>query len=258
MRKLLDLSANKALIIILLLAIVFTSLGTYINNLFIPKATRLITVTILLTFYFCQLEKMKRMYLNIFILFFLGDALSVFDFGLLTIHISKVIYLVGYVMLMYVLIKKHEKISFEGHASIYLILVLLLNSYFLFKLFEIATENYIDIFSLALYVIHGVVLISAVFFAFSVYLNKETEQSITFLIMTFCFVFSDVLNYICNLYVYYWVFEMFERILHIFALFLLYKYVLNEHSETYENKHIHISDYFIPTTKKLKEIWVNF
>jgi hypothetical protein len=74
------------------------------------------------------------------------------------------------------------------------------------------------------------------FLAFAVYLSKENAQSILFLVMSFCFIFSDVLFYISDLYVYYWLFEFFERILHIIGLFLLYVYVFNHH-EIAENSY---------------------
>ena len=67
------------------------------------------------------------------------------------------------------------------------------------------------------------------FVAFTVYLSRESKQSIIFLAMSFCFVFSDVLYYINSLYVYYWLFEFFDRGLHLIGLVLLLIYVTNHH-----------------------------
>jgi len=77
---------------------------------------------------------------------------------------------------------------------------------------------------------------------------------ITFLLMVFCFVFSDVLHYINTLYIYYWLFEVFERALHIGGLFLLYKFVFDHHTQRNNDRKMNLSDYFITTTKQLRDI----
>ena len=89
-----------------------------------------------------------------------------------------------------------------------------------------------------------------------VYLSKETGQSITYLLMVFCFVFSDVLHYVNNLYIYYWIFEAFERTLHILGLYLLFKYVYDHHTSSNKEQKMNISEYFINTTQQLKEMHV--
>jgi hypothetical protein len=257
MRKTQKLKPNMALVFVLFVLLLTTSLATYFNYVIIPMITKLVTVTILLTFYFCQLHKMANVFLTIFLVFFIGDAFSVFDFGALSSKISKSMYIVAYLLLIFVLIGKLKKVKFEGLVTVYLVLVLLLNSYFLYALYGVAKDNFIDDVNLVLYVFHGITLIAMTYFAFAVYLSRETAQSITFLLMVFCFVFSDVLNYICNLYVYYWIFEVFEGILHTAGLFLLYKYVYDHFTNRHDEKRINFSEYFIPTTETLREIRVN-
>ena len=74
--------------------------------------------------------------------------------------------------------------------------------------------------------------------------------------MVFCFVFSDVLDYINTLYIYYWLFEAFERALHIGGLFLLYKYVYDHHTLAKNEKKMNLSEYFITTSQQLRDIKV--
>ncbi|SDS54197.1 hypothetical protein SAMN04515667_2408 [Formosa sp. Hel1_31_208] len=252
------LKPNMALVMVLLVLLLGNSIATFFDYGIVPKITKLITVTILLTFYFCQLHKMANVFLTIFLVFFLGDALSVFGFGDLSLKLSKSMYIGAYLLLIFVLFGKLRRVKFEGLVSVYLILVLILNSYFLYALYGVAKENFVDDINLILYIFHGITLIAMTFFAFAVYLSRETAQSITFLLMVFSFVFADVLNYICSLYVYYWVFEMFEGILHTAGLFLLYKYVYDHHTQRYSDKRINLSEYFIPTTESLRQIRVNF
>lgn len=201
---------------------------------------------------------MATIFLVTFLVFFVGDAISVFDFSEVSSKLSKAIYIAAYLMLIFVLLRKLKKVKFEGLVTIYLVLVLLLNSYFLYTLYIVAKDNFVDDVNLVLYICHGITLIALTYFAFAVYLSRETAQSITFLLMVFCFVFSDVLYYICNLYVYYWIFEIFEAMLHMAGLFLLYKYVYDYHTNRHTDKRINFSEYFIPTTDKLREITVNF
>ena len=197
---------------------------------------------------------MANVFLTAFLVFFIGDAFAVFSFGEIMLKLSKSMYIGGYLLLIFILLGKLKKIKFDSLVSVYLILVLLLNSYFLYVLYEVAKENFVDEVNLVLYIFHGITLIALTYFSFAVYLSKETAQSITFLLMAFCFVFSDVLHYINTLYIYYWLFEVFERTLHISGLFLLYKYVYDQHAMVNNEKKMNLSDYFVNTTKQLRDI----
>lgn len=247
---------NLIMVIVLAVIVLCSAIATYFDSIMVPKIVKLITVTILMTFYFCQLNKMANVFLTIFLVFFIGDALSVFSFGEIMLKLSKSMYVGAYLLLIFVLLGKLKKIKFNGLVSVYLVLVLLLNSYFLYVLYEVAKENFVDEVNLVLYVCHGITLIALTYFSFAVYLSKETGQSITFLLMVFCFVFSDVLDYINNLYIYYWLFEAFERALHIGGLFLLYKYVYDHHTLANNEKKMNLSEYFVTTSQQLRDIRV--
>lgn len=258
MRSIQKLKPNQALVIVLVVLLIGYSLSYIFDFSTLPKIIKLVTVTILLTFYFCQLNKMANIFLTTFLVFFLGDAFFVFELGDISLKLSKAAYIGAYALLIFILFGKLKRLKFDGIVSVYLILVLLLNSYFLYALYGVAKDNFVDDVNLVLYVCHGVTLIAMTFFAFAVYLSRETAQSITFLLMVFSFVFSDVLNYICQLYVYYWIFELFESILHMSGMFLLYKYVYDHHTITNRDQRIKFSEYFIPTTEALKQIQVHF
>lgn len=257
MQSIRNLKPNLALVIVLVVLLIGNCISYFFDYSVYPKITKLITVTILLTFYFCQLNKMANVFLTTFLIFFIGDAFSVFEFGELSQKFSKAAYIVAYALLIFVLFGKLKKLKFDGLVSVYLILVLLLNSYFLYALYGEAKDNFVDDVNLVLYVCHGITLIAMTFFAFAVYLSRETAQSITFLLMVFSFVFADMLSYICQLYVYYWIFELFESILHITGMFLLYKYVYDHHTIRNKEERIKFSEYFIPTTQALREIQVH-
>lgn len=250
------LKPNLILVVVLATIVVCSSVATFFDSIMVPKVVKLITITILMTFYFCQLNKMANIFLTTFLVFFIGDACAVFSFGDIMFKLSKGMYILGYLLLIFVLFGKLKKIKFDSLVSVYLILVLVLNSYFLYALYDVAKENFVDNTSLFLYILHGIVLIALTYFSFAAYLSKETGQSITFLLMVFCFVFSDVLHYVNTLYIYYWIFEVFERALHLSGLFLLYKFVFDHHTERNNDRKMNLSDYFIATTQQLKDISV--
>lgn len=258
MHSVLNIKPNSVLVFILLVFISSTALSIYFDMVLVSMTVKLITVTILLTFYYCQLNKMATVFLTIFLVFFVSDALNIFSLGDLALKASKALTILAYLLLVFVLLGKLKRVKFEGLVTVYLVLVLVLNSYFLYALYGVAKDNFVDDLNMVLYICHGITLIAMTYFAFAVYLSRETAQSITFLLMVFCFVFADVLDYICNLYVYYWVFEAFEGILHTSGLFLYFKYVYDHHMNRNSSKRIQISEYFVPTTEQLKQIRVNF
>lgn len=239
---------NLIMIIVLAIIILCSAVATYFDAVVVTKSVKLITVIILVTFYFCQLNKMANVFLTTFLLFFIGDAFAVFSFGDIMLKLSKSMYIGGYLLLLFIVYGKLRKIKYDSLISVYLILVLLLNSYFLYVLFNVAKENFVDDVNLVLYVVHGIVLIALIYFSFAIYFSKEVAQSITFLLMVFCFVFSDVLHYINTLYIYYWLFEVFENILHISGLFLLYRYVYEYHTMKTSVEKTNINSYFVNTT----------
>ncbi|HLT32364.1 MAG TPA: hypothetical protein VKZ98_01110 [Aquaticitalea sp.] len=220
----------KSVVLGLLLAILLANgIATYLDYAIIPNITRFISVLVILTLYYTKQNQMASVFLCIFLFLFLGDTFYVFNFGQLSDKLSTTFYLGSYCLLTFVLLGKLKRIKYEGLVSVYLILVLLLNSYFLYMLYGLLKDSFTDTINLVLYICRGITLIGMAFFAFAIYLSKETTQSINFLVMVCCFVFSDVLSYICDLYVYYWVFDFIGNMLHVASLGIFYVYVSNHH-----------------------------
>lgn len=258
MQKAQKLKPNRVLVIVFFTLLLCASMAICFDMPMVSQIVKLITVTVLLTFYFCQLNKMANVFIITFLVFFIGDAFSIFGFGDIASKYSKLLYIGAYLLLIFVLLGKLKRVKFEGLVTVYLTIVLLLNSYFLYTLYGVAKSNFVDNTNLIIYICHGITLIALTYFSFAVYLSRETAQSITFLLLVFCFVFSDVLQYIRSMYVYFWVFEVFENLLHISGLFLLYKYVYDHHTNRHTDRRINFTEYFIPTTEKLRQISVNF
>lgn len=229
MRKVYTETPTGVLIMLLLILFLMNGAAMYYDFDVIPNITKFISVLVFFTLYYTKRNHMATVFLAFLMFLFFGDTFSVFNFGELADKLSKTFYLGAYCLLIFVLLGKFKRIKMEGLVLVYLILILALNSYFLYALYSVVKDNFSDQINLVLYICHGSALVAMAFLAFAVYLSKESTQSIIFLVMVFCFVFADVLNYICDLYVYFWVFDFIGNMLHLASLGLFFSYLNNHH-----------------------------
>lgn len=230
---------NWVIIVLFCAVLLLNFVASYDGLAVLSKITKVVTVPLVLLYFFSKRNFMANIFFTIFLLMFFGDLSSVFNVNELVSKLSKTAYLGSYLLLVFILIGKLRRVKFEGLISWYLIFIFVLNTYFMYVLFSLIQDNFSDSVNMVLYVSRGITILIMGFLAFAVYLSKENAQSILFLVLSFCFIFSDVLFYISDLYVYYWLFEFFERTLHIIGLFLLYVYVFNHHEledKTYQEQ----------------------
>ena len=133
-------------------------------------------------------------------------------------------YFLSYLSLLSFLIPKFKLIEFNKVITFYLLVVIMINMYFLYAVYQILKSIIPDSLELFLFGMKSIFLIVLVIIALGVYLNSETKLSILFLIMAMSFVFSDILNYVSQYYVYHWSFLMLDRVLHVIGLFFLFNY----------------------------------
>ncbi|TYA57259.1 hypothetical protein [Formosa maritima] len=174
----------------------------------------------------------NRFFSFVFVLFlvfsFVGDFSSVFSSSNLIIKFSSFIYFLGYLTLIFYTFSKFKRIRLDMVIGLYLLIVISINSYFIYELFSILKLQISDPIEVNLFAAKSVSLIALTFLSFVVYLNSDTKQSIIFLLMALCFVFSDVLHYISNYYIYNWSFVLLDRVLHVVGLFFLFNYIIGE------------------------------
>lgn len=251
MKQVYSAAPTGVLVMVLLSIFAINGAATYLEFTIVPNIIKFVAVIVILTVYFARQLKMATVFLTVFLLLFLGDMTTVFNVGDVTYKISKSFYLGSYLLLIFILMGNFKRTKFEGLVSIYLGLILLLNTYFLYTLYAVIKDNFSDSINLVLYICHGITLIAMGFLAFAVYLSKESTQSIIFLVMVFCLIFSDVLNYICDLYVYFWVFDFVGEMLHLASLWLFHKYVSNHHKIIKVKRNVSSEDYVINNTDRL-------
>ncbi len=131
-------------------------------------------------------------------------------------------------MLIFYAASKFKRIRIDRVIAIYLIIVVSINSYFIYELYSILKLQITDPIEVNLFAAKSVSLIGLTFLSFVVYLNTESKQSIIYLLVALCFGFSDVLHYISNYYIYNWSFVMLDRVLHVVGLFFLFNYIIGE------------------------------
>ncbi|MCX7547443.1 hypothetical protein OS188_05680 [Xanthomarina sp. F1114] len=134
----------------------------------------------------------------------------------------------SYLALTIYIASKIKRIRFDKVVAAYLLIVISINSYFLYELFVVVKTQIIDTTEVNLFVAKSISLLVLAFVSFIVYLSSDTKQAILFLFTTLSFVFSDILHYISNYYIYNWSFVMLNHTLHLVGLFFLFNFVIGE------------------------------
>jgi hypothetical protein len=110
--------------------------------------------------------------------------------------------------------------------------------YFLYTICSILKTIVPDSLEVFLFALKTISLIVLLFISFGVYLNSENRLSILFFLMALSFVFSDVLNYVNQYYVYHWSFLMLDRVLHVVGLFYLFNYIIEYNKSLIQKRQI--------------------
>lgn len=218
---------------VLLALIISLNLISFFNGFpLLSKVTALIVIPVLLVFYFYKQKLMATVFFTILMLAFLSILFRSFDGYDLLSKFSESSILAAYVLIIFVMLGKFKDIKFEGLVSWYLVLILLVNTYLMYAMFSSVKDSFQDSVILTLTVSRGVALLIMGFLAFAIYLSQESAQSILFLTVVCCFVFSDVLGFITTMYVDFWAFSAIHEILQATGLFLFVLYVYNHQQKS--------------------------
>ena len=227
----LKIFTNKMFISILIGLILINVIATLSGNELFQQMTKPLFVPVFLI-YFLLTNKRIGLLILVFLLFsFIGDFTSVFTNDLMMVEVSSLLYCLSYLCLIIASVIRIKKLKLDKIIGLYLILVFFINAYLLFTLFDILKYHIPDSVEITLFGIKSVALLVLVFVAFVDYLNTDSKQSIQFLVMALCFVFSDILHYIGTYYMYNWSFVMLDRVLHVVGLFFLFNYILEVNVE---------------------------
>lgn len=222
---------NWVISVLLALIIVLNLISSFYGLTNLAKVTALIVIPTLLIFYFYKQKLMANVFFTILMLTFLSILFKSVEGVDLFSKFSESSFLAAYALIVFVMLGKLKDIKFEGLVSWYLVLIVIVNTYLMYAMFASVKDSFQDSVILTLTVSKGVALLIMGFLAFAIYLSQESTQSILFLTVVCCFVFSDVLGFITTMYVDFWVFAAVHKILQATGLFLFVLYVYNHHQK---------------------------
>lgn len=221
---------NKVFLCILFGLILINVIATIGENDLFQQLTKPLFVPVFLIYFLLKNKQIKTGIFAFLIFSFIGDFTSVFTYNLMLVNISSLAYCLSYTSLIMAVALRIKKLQLDKVISSYLIFVFLINAYLLYILFDVIKYYIPDSIEVTLFGIKSTALIALAFVSFVDYLNSETKESILFLIMVLCFVFSDVLHYISTYYLYNSSFVMLDRVLHLVGLFFLFSYILERNT----------------------------
>ena len=228
MKNWIKIKYNRVFICVLLLLIVFNFIATISENSLLLQITKPLFIPAFLMYYFVKNKYISPVFIMFLLFSFLGDTASVLFSNDSVIKVSSLAYCLSYLCLLYVIVSKFKRIEFDKIVGTYLLVVFFINAYFLYTLFNILQAIIPDSLVVTLFGIKSISLIALVFVSFAIYLNSDTKLSIIFLVMSLCFVFSDMLHYISNYYIYDWSFVILDRTLHSIGLFFLFNFIIEQ------------------------------
>lgn len=226
MKSLLNVSFNKVFVGVLLILVGINVIGAVSENALFLQSTKMLFVPSFLLFFFIKRSSIKIPFVLCLIYFFFGDSASLFFANDMFLNASNVLYFLSYLCLIIFVSQKFRIMEFNKIIAYYLIVVFLINLYFLYTTCSILRVIVPDGAEVFIFGLKSVSLIILLFISFGVYLNSESKISIVFLLMAFSFACSDLLDYVNHYYVYNWSFLMLERILHVVGLFFLFNYIV--------------------------------
>ncbi|MEO8933023.1 MAG: hypothetical protein ABI295_01845 [Xanthomarina sp.] len=228
MKEWLKYRYNRLFLGVLFLLIVLNVFASLSENDVLIQITKPLFIPVFIMFYYLKNRYVHILFIVFFILSFIGDSSSVFLTNNTLIKLSGFMYLLSYLALTAYMVSKIKRIRFGKVVAAYFLVVICINSYFLFELYGIVKSQILDITEVNLFIAKSISIMILAFVSFFIYLNSDTKQAILFLTTTLCFVFSEVMHYINNYYIYNWSFVVFNQTLYVIGLFFLFNYITGE------------------------------
>lgn len=190
----------------------------------------------ILVFFFYKYAKIRLVLIGFLIFAIIGDLSSLFDMKANGVGIDAIAYCLGYLCLMYEAIYRIKKLNISVLIGLYLVVVFIINSYFLYVFYSVLKESIVNSFELSLVVVRVVSLLLFSLFSFTVYLSSESKQSILLLLMSISLAFSDVLYLVTEYYMYYWIFDFISKSLYLVTFYCFYQYIVNHKKYSFTTK----------------------
>lgn len=235
MKNLLKSTTNKTFACVLLAFLFFNIYASFNENTLLLQASKALTVPLFFSIYFLKNKFINNIFIAFLLLAFIGDLFSMMSINTGQLKVTSAAYFCCFVVLILVGLYRIRGYKFKGLVGAYLVVVFLLNAYFMYSLYGMLSYNIADSTELFFTTLQIIALVILGFVAFAGYLNEDGRQSIVFLVMSFCLIFSQVLNFVETYYISYSLFIVLEWSAHIAGLVLFYMYLV-EHNRQRKRK----------------------
>lgn len=222
------LTFEKVFFCILLLLLALNFFSAFIKDDLLMNSSIALFIPVFLVFFFLKHSYISFAFVSFLLFSFLGDISYYFFPKESIIKASSILYILSYTQLLVIILPKFKVYEVDKLIGIYLLVVIAINLYFLYTIYEILKTIIPGQNEVILIGLKSLTLIILGFASFAVYLNTQTKRSILFLFATVCFGFSAIINYVSYYYLYDWSFVMLNRATYILGLYLLFKYLIIE------------------------------
>lgn len=226
MKNWLKSSTNSAFACVLCILVLFNVYASINENTLLLQASKALTIPLFFSIYFLKNKFINTIFIAFLLLTFIGDLFSMMSIDTGQLKVTSAAYFCCYTVLILVGLYRIRGFKFKGLVGAYLVVVFLLNGYFMYSLFGMLSYNIADSTELFFTTLQIIALVVLGFIAFAGYLNEDGRQSIVFLIMSFCLIFSQVLSFVEMYYISYNLFIILEWSAHIAGLVLFYNYLV--------------------------------
>jgi len=241
---------NRAFICALFTLIVFNVYALVDDNVLTLQATKILTIPLFFSIYFIKNKFINNIFIVFLLLAFVGDFFSMMSVNQGQLKIASIAYFSCYAMLTLIGLFRIKGFKLKGLVGTYLVVVFLLNAYFMYLFYGTLAYNINDSTELLFTTLQIITLLGLGFIAFAGYLNNDGRQSIVFLLMSFCLIFAQVLNFLETYYIVCSRLMMLEWISHIAGFTFFYKY-LAEHNRLSKLKTVDESIISTSVTEKI-------
>ena len=235
MKNWLKSSTNRTFACVLFIYLLFNVYASINENILFLQASKALTIPLFFSIYFLKNKFINNIFIAFLLLAFIGDLFSMMSTNTGQLKITSAAYFCSYAILILVGLYRIRGFKFKGLVGAYLVVVFLLNAYFMYSLYGMLSSNIADSTELFFTTLQIIALVVLGFIAFAGYLNEDGRQSIVFLIMSFCLIFSQVLNFVETYYITYNLFIILKWSSHLVGLVLFYNYLV-EHNRQRKRK----------------------
>lgn len=173
---------------------------------------------------------------KIFILLvLLGSIFGLYGVTFQGIKLNSIAYCLAYLCLIFDVLHGIKKVKINLFIGIYFLVVFLVNSYFLFKLYDIFKETILNNLELFFVVVRMTSLLVFALLSFTLYFSSESKNTILLLFISISLVFSDILFLINEYYIFTMAFDVVSKFLYGLTLYCFYRYIKNLSSGKVEN-----------------------